>query len=109
MAPGTYLTIVFFCLFWSLCGLARPRMLFFARPEWQTRHNAFYFPLSCAAFCFFCFLSSSGAGISWLVTCIVALFPLLYFLVLCGVGLRKNVPVPRTKPGRETPRSSLKQ
>ena len=33
---------------WSLAGLFNPRALFFAFPEYQTRANAFFFPLRIA-------------------------------------------------------------
>jgi hypothetical protein len=97
MSSGTYLTIALLLLFWGAFGLMQPRMMFFARPEWQTRYNAFYFPVTCAVFFVFCFLSASGAGISWIITILIAIFPIFYFLVLCGVGIRKNVLKPDTK------------
>jgi|GEM_PF-4431122 len=103
MSSGTYLSIAFFLLFWGLFGLMQPRILFFARPEWQTRYNAFYFPLTCAVFFVLCFLSESGAGMPWILTIFVAIFPVLYFLVLCGVGVRKNIPKPDTRIRNEKP------
>jgi len=64
--------------------------VFFAKAEWQTRYHAFYFPFTCAVFFLLCSLSESEAGAPWVVTLFVGIFPLLYFLVLCGVGVRKK-------------------
>ena len=97
MSAGTYLTIAFLLLFWGFLGLLQPQALFFARPEWRTRYHAFYFPFGCAVFFVLCFLSESGAGMPWIMTIFMAIFPLLYFLVLCGVGVRKDIPKPETK------------
>ena len=97
MSAGTYLTIAFFILFWGLFGLLQPQALFFARPEWQTRYHAFYFPFTCAVFFVLCFFSKSGAGVPWIMTILIAIFPFLYFLVLCGVGVRKHTPKPETR------------
>jgi hypothetical protein len=105
MSSGTYLSIAFFLLFWGLFGLIRPKALFFARPEWRTRHNAFYFPVTCAVFFGLCFLSESGAGMPWIMTIFAATFPVLYFLVLCGVGVRKNILKPDTRIRNEKPRT----
>ena len=97
MSAEIYLTIAFLFLFWVFLGLMQPRALFFARPEWQTRYNAFYFPLICAVFFALCFFSASGSGVPWAMTIVVAVFPVLYLLLLCGVGVRKNTPKPETR------------
>jgi len=96
MPSGTLLTIAFFCVFWGIFGLIWPGSLFFARPEVKTKYNAFYFPVTCAVFFLLCHFVSSG-GLSPIVAGVAGLFPFLYFLVLCGVGLRKNTPTLQNK------------